>query len=121
MLHFVQLTCLMMSQNETGLELRSADNGGILPERGQLPTSIHTLYLPNHPWNVVGREDPCIKGVETSRYTDGMRIILAKIDGNLRVVIHHDASNILSIRIAVHLQKERCGVVPVSSVRRCLA
>lgn len=27
----VELTCLMMTQNESGLELRSSDDGGILP------------------------------------------------------------------------------------------
>lgn len=79
-----------------------------------------TTYSPNHPWYIISCKNPRIKGIEARGNTDGMRIILAKIDSNLRVVIHHNASNILSIRSAVHLQEERCRVVTVCSVRRWL-
>lgn len=109
----------MMSQNETRLELRSSDNGGVLPSNSQLRVfSQSATCLPDHPWHIVGSEDPCIEGVEACSNTDSMGIILSKIDSNLGVVIHHDTCDILPIRSAVHLQKERCRVVPVPSVRK---
>lgn len=111
----MRLTCLMMSQNETRLELRSSDNGGVLPSNSQQRRfSLLAIDLPNHPWHIVGRENPCVEGVEPCSNTDRMRVILSKVDGNLGVVIHHDTRDILSIRSAVHLQKERCRMVPVS-------
>src|SRR6478735_8193670 len=59
---------------------------------------------PNHSWHVISRQDVCVKCVETSGDAYDIRIILAEIDRNLRIVVYHHACNVLVCWSSVHFQ-----------------